>query len=412
MFGENKSAPVTLTSITATVVKKVIMDYLNCENAKDFDLKYRGLVKEYKRDEDVNDRKLNGHTFSAYYVPINYETKLVLDIAKDSYHGGYNSSSEIGYFPFITKDKDNKFEIQKSTEFNGGMGIENLGGAIYDMLKDFKEPLLFDAMIRDFDERYFKYGYEVMTYFPDEQHNPYIDKEGNEYFEYSQTENQFKFFKDDNGEYIYTSDSNYIKNMSDEDITVVCSNGNYVLKPNQILITDYNECVNNTRMTFGEKIDEKIEVDELSTKEYIPTRKQEIILDNIIKTIEYFNYSVSPIYENGMISGMEIETWTNGGVDMIHTFYFCDDYQELYDKENVKKQLQELVDNFSVDDEIDMYRQDANYKSNFTISQSLEDFTEYQKKLEDLANNFNTKYHELIYQKFMNNELQKEEMQL
>ena len=191
----------------------------------------------------------------------------------------------------ITKDKDNKFKIQKSTEFNGGMGIENLGGAIYDMLKNFKEPLLFDAMIRDFDERYFKYGDEVMTYSPDEQHNPYIDENGNEYFEYSQTENQFKFFKDDNGEYIYTSDSNYIKNMTDEDITVVCSNGNYVLKPNQILITDYNECVNNTRITFGEKIDDKIEVDELSTKEYIPTRKQEIILDNIIKAIESFNES-------------------------------------------------------------------------------------------------------------------------
>ncbi len=31
-------------------------------------------------------------------------------------------------------------------------------------LKNFKEPLLFDAMIRDFDERYFKYGDEVMTY--------------------------------------------------------------------------------------------------------------------------------------------------------------------------------------------------------------------------------------------------------
>ena len=33
---------------------------------------------------------------------------------------------------------------------------------------------------------------------------------------------------------------------------------------------------------------------------------------------------------------------------MIHTFYFCDDYQELYDKENVKKQLQELVDNLQI----------------------------------------------------------------
>ena len=28
------------------------------------------------------------------------------------------------------------------------------------------------------------------------------------------------------------------------------------------------------------------------------------------------------IYENGMISGTEIETWTNGGVNMIHTFFF------------------------------------------------------------------------------------------
>lgn len=312
----------------------------------------------------------------------------------------------------ITKDKDNKFEVQKSTEFNGGMGLDNFGKEIYNMLKDLKEPLLFDAMIRDFDDRYFKYFDEVMTYSPDEQHNPYIDKTGNECFEYSQTENQFKFFKDDNGEYIYTSDSNYIKNLSNEDITVVCSNGNYVLKPNQILIADYNECINNTKTTFGEEIDSKIKIDELTTKEYIPTRKQEIILDNIIKTIESFNYGVSLIYENGMISGMEIETWTNGGVDMIHTFYFCDDFQDLYDKNNVQKQLQEIADNFSIDDEIDCYRQDKRYKDNFTISQSLEDFTEYQKRLEDLAGNFTTKYHEIIYKKFMNNELKKEDMQI
>lgn len=43
----------------------------------------------------------------------------------------------------VTKDKNNKFKVQKSTEFNGGMGIENLGRAIYDMLREFKEPLLF-----------------------------------------------------------------------------------------------------------------------------------------------------------------------------------------------------------------------------------------------------------------------------
>lgn len=312
----------------------------------------------------------------------------------------------------VTKDKNNKFKVQKSTEFNGGMGIEGQGRVIYDMLRELKEPLLFDSMIRDFDDRCFKYGDDVMTYYPEEQKTPYIDEKGNEYFEYSQIENQFKFFKDDNGEYIYTSDSNYIKNMSDEDITVVCSNGNYVLKPNQILISDYNECINNTRITFGEKIDEKIQIDTLNTKEYIPTRKQEIILDNIIKTIKSFDYNVNLIYENGMISGMEIETLTDGGVDMVHTFYFCDDFQDLYDKNNINKQLQEMADNFSIDDEIDLHRQIDEYKSNFSISQLLKDFTEYKNKLDDLANNFTTKYHELIYQKFMNNELEKEEMQI
>lgn len=202
----------------------------------------------------------------------------------------------------ITKNKDNKFKVQKSTEFNGGMGIENKGGVIYKMLQNLKEPLLFDSMIRDFDERYFKYGDKVMTYFPDEQHNPYIEKNGTEYFEYSQTENQFKFFK--------------------------------------------------------------------------------------------------------------IETWTNGGVDMIHTFYFYDDYQEIYDKDNVKEKLNELLNNFSIDDEIDKHRQDVHYKRTFTISQSLKDFTEYKKQLENLVDNFITKYHELIYQKFINNDLKKEEIQL
>ena len=57
-----------------------------------------------------------------------------------------------------------------------------------------------------------------------------------------------------------------------------------------------------------------------------------------------------------------------------------------------------------------MYRQNVDYKRNFTISQSLEDFNEYQRKLENLANNFITKYHELIYKKFIDNEIEKGEM--
>ena len=149
----------------------------------------------------------------------------------------------------ITKDNDNKFQVEKSIEFNNGMGIENLGGAIYDMLRKFKEPLLFDALIRDFDDRHFKYFADIMTYTLDEEHKTSINQNNNEY---SIINNQFEFFKDDKGN-LHTSDSNYIKNMTNEDITIVCCNGNYVLKPNQILIADYDECINNTRISFGEK---------------------------------------------------------------------------------------------------------------------------------------------------------------
>ena len=308
----------------------------------------------------------------------------------------------------ISKDKKNKFNVQKSIEFNGGMGLDYSGKEIYNMLRELKNPRLFDAMIRDFDSKHFKYFYDCMTYYPDEQHKPYIDEKGNKFFEYSQTKNQFKFFKDNNGDYIHTSDSNYIKNLSNEDITIVCSNGNYVLKPNQILISDYNECINNTRITFGGEIDNSIKIDELSTKKYISTRKQDIILDNIIKTIESFNYSVNLIHENGMISGMELETWTNGGVNMVHTCFFYDDFQDLYDKNKVQKQFQEIVNNFSIDEEVDFHRQDENYKEMFTIKQSLKDFTEYQKRLEDLAKNFTAKYEELLYKKIINDELGKE----
>ena len=42
----------------------------------------------------------------------------------------------------ITKNNDNKFQVEKSTEFNGGMGIENLGGAIYDMLRKFNGAII------------------------------------------------------------------------------------------------------------------------------------------------------------------------------------------------------------------------------------------------------------------------------
>ena len=76
--------------------------------------------------------------------------------------------------------------------------------------------------------------------------------------------NQYSFFRDSKKGYIYTSDSNYIKNLSGKDIKIVCDNGTYILKPNQLLISDYEECINNTRKSFDKKIDKDIPIDRLN----------------------------------------------------------------------------------------------------------------------------------------------------
>lgn len=308
----------------------------------------------------------------------------------------------------IAKNDKNRFEVLKSTEFNGGMGLDCHGKEIYNMLKELKKSFLFAPMIREFDSKFFQYNDDVMTYTADEQNTPYIGEQGNEMFEYSQTENQFKFFKDDNGEYIYTSDSNYIKNLSNEDVNIVCSNGTYKLKPNQILVADYDECINNRKESFGYKTDEITELEDLENGKYIPTQKEKIILNNIIETLESFGFDVNVLSENGMDNGLEIEMWTNGGVDMIHTIYFFENYQDLYNVEKVDKEIQSLYENFSIDDEIDIYRQNESYKQHFTIRDSLEDFENYDKKLEELSENFLNKYHELVYEKYIKNEIEME----
>lgn len=73
------------------------------------------------------------------------------------------------------------------------------------------------------------------------------------------------------------------------------------------------------------------------------------------------------VYEDNV--DYELESWTNGGVDM--NIYITKDGESLID------QLQKFVDDFDIDEEIDLYRQGSDYKRNFTISESLEDFGDY-----------------------------------
>lgn len=66
----------------------------------------------------------------------------------------------------------------------------------------------------------------------------------------------------------------------------------------------------------------------------------------------------------------EVEKWTDGGVDMIFSL------MPFSEKEFIKR-----VESFDIDEEIDLYRQDAGYRAAFKFSESVKDFTNFQKDL-------------------------------
>ena len=79
----------------------------------------------------------------------------------------------------------------------------------------------------------------------------------------------------------------------------------------------------------------------------------------------YFGYM--ELYEK---DNLFLETYTNGGVDMI--IY-------LDANKNIIENLEEYINNFDMDEEIEMYRQDKTYKNSFTISESVDDFREWER---------------------------------
>lgn len=74
----------------------------------------------------------------------------------------------------------------------------------------------------------------------------------------------------------------------------------------------------------------------------------------------------------------EIEKWTDGGVDMV-----------IWLNPFTKKEFIDYVNDFDVDYEIDLHRQGEDYRANFTISQSLKDFTDFHNGLKEVAEKLN-----------------------
>ena len=119
-----------------------------------------------------------------------------------------------------------------------------------------------------------------------------------------------------------------------------------------------------------------VEADKMANKEFILQQCEVFLNENNIFCSRYYN-------ENGECVGIEIEQWTDGGVDMIHLIDGRD--RDMNDPDWWKDELEAISEAFDVDDEIDINRQDEKYRSAFTYRQSVEDFEEYDKWLKGIA---------------------------
>ena len=79
------------------------------------------------------------------------------------------------------------------------------------------------------------------------------------------------------------------------------------------------------------------------------------------------------IYED--TNTIEIEQWTDLGVDMII---------ELEKDRDIVEQLVDYVYNFDIDEEIDLYRENKDYRERFSILESVNDFEKWLDFINDI----------------------------
>lgn len=81
----------------------------------------------------------------------------------------------------------------------------------------------------------------------------------------------------------------------------------------------------------------------------------------------FFSHVSISKFANGQ--GMEMETWTDGGVNML---VWLEDFKEF-------------VENFDVDYEIELHREGESYRNAFSLRESLNDFEDYLKWLNKIV---------------------------
>lgn len=106
-----------------------------------------------------------------------------------------------------------------------------------------------------------------------------------------------------------------------------------------------------------------------------------------MKAIEHLNelnIQVDGYFENKVLCGYELNTYTDGGVNMIIFLDFRDSELDPKNEEHFIQAFNDRIKDIDIDEEIELHRQDKRYCNNFSIKESLEDFTDWKNGLENI----------------------------
>lgn len=108
VYGSNRMQAPTILTAAAKNIKSSIKNHFKCKNDDDYNFLYRGLVSvKHGLVERTPRCDRPGYLESSESLePVNDRANTIQKNASFAYHGGYNSCSEVGYFPFATFDYD------------------------------------------------------------------------------------------------------------------------------------------------------------------------------------------------------------------------------------------------------------------------------------------------------------------
>jgi hypothetical protein len=118
-------------------------------------------------------------------------------------------------------------------------------------------------------------------------------------------------------------------------------------------------------------------------------------LEQIFDIIENNKISIHEYEKNGILCGYELNAYTQGGVNEILFLDFRDDGKDPKNSEHFINEFESLLNCETIEERIELNRQSESYRNAFSLQESLEDFTEFDRTLRDILREFKEEQGEL-----------------